>query len=292
MEEHGYTINSLCTKTLVSDRPHVAVSKVIAEINTDYGHSNELHSVSCRTDEDIWTCGNKNIMKLYNLQGNLVKFIKTKSGNNPQDIAVTRTGDLIYTDYNDRTVNVVRNTQIETMIRRRGWIPTNFCRASSGDLLVVMESDCDKQTKVVRYSGSTEKQIIQYNDDKQSLFSSYGVKFISENRNLDICVSDYYAHAVVVVNQNGKLRFIYTGPPSSSKKSFIPYGIATDSQSRIITADHSSFYIHILDQDGQFLCLINNCHLDWPYGLCVDTKDNLYVVESFKGKVKKIHYNL
>ncbi|XP_052681783.1 E3 ubiquitin-protein ligase TRIM71-like [Crassostrea angulata] len=287
-DEQDYSMPPQGAESSPSDRSLMDEPRVITAIAT--GHEYRVYGVTCLNDTKIWMRGMYRMMKLFNMEGKLVESIITKSGNAPKDIVVTTNGDLVYTDMGYRTVNIVKNTQIQTVIRLLEWRPLGVCSASSGDILVVMVSDDDKPTKVVRYSGSTEKQSLQFNDKGQPLYSSGDTKYISENRNLDICVSDCDARAVVVVNQAGKLRFTYNGSPSDKKGSFNPRGIATDSQGRVLTVDWYNDCIHILDQDGQFLRYIDNCHLQYPWGLCVDTRDNLFVAEEHTGKVKKIQY--
>ncbi|XP_078331637.1 uncharacterized protein LOC144625266 [Crassostrea virginica] len=263
--------------TFLLDEP-----RILTDIQTEY---TTLYCVSCLSDSELWICGlTTNILRLNNLQGELLISVQTESGNAPIDITVTRNGGLVYTDYDDRSINLVngRQTQAIFIIRLGEWIPWGLCSALSGDFLVTMTSDDGKQTKVVRYSGLTEKQSIQWDDQGKPLYTTSELrkcKYLSENRNLDICVADNNAGAVVVVSAAGKLRFRYTGPPSTPRESFSPFSITTDSRGNILTSDSLSHRIHIIDQDGNLLRLIHNCGLQWPYGLSVNFRDKLFVAE-------------
>ncbi|XP_078321445.1 uncharacterized protein LOC111114215 [Crassostrea virginica] len=305
-EEQNYTQQSLEADSYNTDRPLLESPVLLTELVTGYKC---LFGVSTIGEEETWSSGKGNIIKLYNLQGALLKSVQTKSGNVPEDIAVTRGGDLVYIDFRNRSIHEVSDKHIkplfklprknsetdletQTLVKLEGWTPRSLCITSLDDLLVMMISDYVKQTRVVRYSGCTEKESIQWDDKGNPLYSSSynNDLYLCENRNSDICVADYAARAVVVVSSAGKLRFRYTGPPFTSKGMFYPVGITTDSQGKILTTDRCNDFIHIMDQDGLFLRYIVNCGLEYPRGLCVNSKDDLLVTEYYTGKVKKIKY--
>ena len=137
-EKHGGqkkipgSLSSITARSL-SDKP-----RTLSDIQTagyDYG---PIH-VSCLSDDQIWTSGNSEIMKLYNLREEILRSVTTKSENGPEDIAMTRRGDLLYSDYNDTSINLVSGTQIHMLIIVRELRPLSFCSTFSGDLLVIME---------------------------------------------------------------------------------------------------------------------------------------------------------
>nr|XP_019929735.2 uncharacterized protein LOC105345456 isoform X1 [Crassostrea gigas] len=263
--------------------------KLVAKIQIE---RENILGVSCLNGDKIWTSGLTNNIKCFNTKGVLLKTIKITSRNCPIDIAVDSDRNLLYLCGTTRTVNKVKNGQTDVLLTLQDWVPTKLCVTSTGDLLITMCKDDDYQSKVVRFSGSTEKQTIQFDKEGKPLYSANSkIKVITENRNHDICVADCGAGAVVVVNQDGKPKWRYTGHSSVTEiKPFEPCGITTDSQSHILTADCDNHCIHILDQNGQFLLYINNCDLKYPFGLYVDNDDNLFVCENVKSIVKTIKY--
>ncbi|XP_052713447.1 uncharacterized protein LOC128187213 [Crassostrea angulata] len=263
--------------------------ELISTIQTGY---RELRIVISINEGKIWTIGKINNIKCYNIRGSNVQTIKTDSEKIPNDIAIDSDGHLLFTSGATRTVNKVKNGKTEELIRFLEWKPVGLCITSNGNLLVTMNTEDETQSKVVRYSGSTEKQTIQFDSNGKPLYSRYDkIKYITENRNHDICVADCGANAVVVVNQDGKLRWKYISHPSITKhEPFAPYCITTDGQSHVLTTDFKNHRIHVLDQNGQFLRFIDNCDLMNPFGLCVDNNNNLLVCELYQGNVKKIKY--
>lgn len=269
------------------DKPRVTY-KYRASISCVYG-------VACFGD-DIWTFGDDKTISRFNSRAReRTMTITTKCKTCPCDITVTKKGYLVFTDVHERTVNIVKKKKIEKLIKFKKWLPRYVCSTSADDLLVVMDHAeyNTEPTKVVRYCGSTEKQAIQVDDRGKPLYSSGGYhRFIAENGNLDICVSDncYDFACVTVVDQFGKFRFRYKGHLLTDKKRFNPRGIDTDSQNRILVACADNLNIHILNKNGQFLGYIDNCDLQWLHGLYVDSRDYLYVTEYLNGIVKKIQY--
>ncbi|XP_062618726.1 uncharacterized protein LOC134280328 [Saccostrea cucullata] len=293
-DEHGYSMKTIQKSPEAGSSPPVKQLLDEPEIVTiiDAKYKYYIDNVACLNEEEIWTSGDISVMKLFSInQGSILKSITTKSSFSQAHIAVNQSGGLLYTDHRDRTVNIVKNKDIEEVIRLENWRINGVCSSFSGDLLVIMYSDDDNQSKLVRYSKSTEKQSIQFDDDGKPLYScGPSNKDINENKNLDITVADWGAKRVVVVNKAGKLRFMYTGnTPAPKNKPFFPRGITTDSQSHILTIDYYNDCIHIIDQDGVFLRYLN-CRLIDPHGLCTDTNDNLFIAECRNKQVKKIKY--
>lgn len=255
---------------------------------------NKIRKVAYVDEKKVWMSGETGDIKCYDMEDVLLKEIKTKSNLYPDDIVVNSNSDLIYSDWTTYTVYKVENDKSVAVIEVQEWIPSYLCvTATPGNLLVTMYRYDRTEAKVVRYSGSIENQTIQFNEEGKALYSlNDKVKYITENRNQDICVADFGAKAVVVVNHDGKFRFRFTRHRSASRsRRFTPSGIATYSHGRILTSDYNNHCIHIIDQNGQFLSCIDNCDLEFPCGLCVNNDGDLFVCEHKRGNVKKIKYS-
>ncbi|XP_062592826.1 uncharacterized protein LOC134254320 [Saccostrea cucullata] len=134
-----------------SVKPLLDEQKLLTTIDTGL---ELLDSVTRLNDEKVWTCGFDNIIQLFNIQGRLKESIQTEFWHPERGIAVTKSGDLVCIDQGTKTVNIVKNKQIQEVIRllRRS---CNVCSTSS------KYSDDYRQyrqSKVVRYSQTDFKE--------------------------------------------------------------------------------------------------------------------------------------
>ncbi|XP_056015684.1 uncharacterized protein LOC125676801 [Ostrea edulis] len=247
------------------------------------------YKISCAmSTNQIFVCGNTKVIKQMNSMGTFVEKADSESGNPPFDLALTRDAQLLYSDHNAKCINLVKsNGEIERVIQLEKWYPMAICSTSANDILVSMESDNLAMSKVVRYSGPTIKQEIQFDVKGEKLYCR--ADFIDENKNLDVVVSDLGARRIVVVDKYGIFRFNYTGNLQSKRfKNFGCTGVTTTSRQHVIVADEYNDVLHVIDSDGQFLMYIDSCKLQRPGSLCTDSEDMLYVTEPVANKVKKI----
>lgn len=80
-----------------------------------------------------------------------------------------------------------------TLLELSNWCPRGLRHTINGDHLVGMRSLDEKRSRVVRYLGTTECQVIKNDKQGKPLFSIYSqtVLHLTENENGDICVADY-----------------------------------------------------------------------------------------------------
>ncbi|XP_062598673.1 uncharacterized protein LOC134260105 [Saccostrea cucullata] len=291
--EYMVKLSQTSTSSLTDEDSHSSTkallnkARVIATIPTGV---NLLNGLAFLGADKVWISGLGRTIRCFDKQGSLLDTFTTLCQIQPSDISVTIQGDLIYSDYENGTVNTVRDGKTEVLITTpMDWKPAGLTCSRSGDVLVNLYNG--DQNKIVRYQGKTIKQEIFKDDNEEEIYGSGNfMLFIAENNNGDICASDRNAKAVVVVDKAGRVRFRYDGSLVKRKEPIDPNQLVTDSMSQIIITDWTNDCLHILNQDGHFLKCLDDCELSRPLGLSVDIEGNLWVGLYEKGDVKVIQY--
>nr|XP_022312070.1 B-box type zinc finger protein ncl-1-like [Crassostrea virginica] len=265
--------------------------RVIATIPTTY---NPLYGLACVGEAEAWIHGKNRTIKRIDIHGAVKDTVTTTILDWPGGISVTRRRELIYSNLNSKTVNIVRDRKTEIPITTpRGWRPGPLSCTRSGDILVHVYKGNGPQSKnkIIRYQGQNIQQEISNDGQGNPIFKDgeYAL-FMSENNNGDVCVSDVNAKAVVVVDKTGRVRFRYDGTPARKEESFDPRYIVTDALSQIIVTDYNNNCLHVLDQNGQFLRCVDDCGLEEPVGLSVDSAGRLWVGSWKSGEIKVVEY--
>lgn len=178
--------------------------------------------------------------------------------------SLTREGGLMFIDSKGVICKYsLENGKKKALISiKEPWKPCSiFSSCYSGDILIGMTKNPqtpgkdlnELNAKVVRFNQSgKEIEVILYDVTGQPLYNY--PRYVIENHNGDVVVSDYTQNAVIVVDHRKKPRFRYTGPQSTSD--FWPRGIAVDALMNILICDYKKESVHLIDKDGQFLRML------------------------------------
>ena len=240
---------------------------------------------SHQTSDLVWISDEKNITLRDTAKGSKLYSVLHSSVTWGGIHTVNNNGEFVYIE-NNSNINIIKESKTPTTFITNTdstWEPRCvYCSPSSGDLLVGM---CGKHThvgKVMRYnSAGILTQTIQEGKTSLTLYSD--PRYITENNNGDVVVSDTWpGKAVVVTSYEGKHRFSYRGPPSGSELD--PYGACTDVLSHILVCDNATDTVQMLNKDGEFLSyLLTREAVSNPRSLSYDMSTHqLWVVSSDK----------
>ncbi|XP_062572585.1 E3 ubiquitin-protein ligase TRIM71-like [Saccostrea cucullata] len=295
----------LQTRDELQEKPRmlkmIDVPLVLGTIQSPYGNHEEfgiehqLRNVQCVGRDKILTSGGDKTIKEIDRTGSILRTIHT----NAIVWALTINSQMepvhsiSYAHKQNADIYVYNKKAVNVLFSILNWFPVGLCYTDNGDLLVSMRSMDKTQSKVVRYSGTTEIRKIQYDSQGQPLFSTgdTNVLLLTENGNGDICVSDNKGKAVVVMNSSGGLRFKYKGNlfNQSKYREFEPCNISTDVNTQILISDLSNNVVHIIDCNGNFVRYIENL-CNGRLSISIDEDHNLLIGESKSGKIQIIKY--
>lgn len=226
----------------------------------------EICNISCMNSNNLWVAGFNRIIEI-DISGNILKKIDV-------DLlycgyhTVTCGGDLLFLNKNS-VYKLAVGGDLDILCTP---IEKSFCIHSSRinrDILVGTRYNVSRYTET-----GNILQTIQMCNEKGDIIPRY----ITENINGDIIVSDGFSKKVEAVDNKGWHRFSYTGHHSESE--FRPTGICADIFGHILVANDSFFNstIHLIDAKGNFLSrIVKNIIIYMPHSLCVDEKCDLYV---------------
>ncbi|XP_062585359.1 uncharacterized protein LOC134247029 isoform X2 [Saccostrea cucullata] len=237
--------------------------------------------ISHVTSDLFWISDRENLILMNTAGDDLFHLADAVNGH--QVHSLNSDGDLIYIDdKNNINKYSMKNISKGLLVKcTKPWNPRCvFSSHYNGDLLVGMFESDSGTAKVNRFNLKGEIiHNIEFDNNGKKLYSY--IRFITENHNGDVIVSDFYMSAVVVTDRNGRHRFSYKGYPPGTG-SFRPGGICTDSLSRILVCDPVNHTVHDIDKDGNFLSMILTLQqgIYKPLGLSLDEEKSLIRVGS------------
>ncbi|XP_062587311.1 uncharacterized protein LOC134248944 [Saccostrea cucullata] len=188
---------------------------------------------------------------------------KDKCNFEPNDLYVTDTGDIYFTDGVNNAVNCLSSSgSLSTVVSTDPLAPWGICRSVDGGLLVTlrdMYSDPYKleshSRRLVRHITVTGDVIHEYEYQENSQTRLFTLpSHATQNSNSDICVVNRisaYTGELVILSPSGRMKSVYRG--QNLTEDFNPADVVCDSLCNILVTDTNNKQIHLLSPDGEFL---------------------------------------
>jgi hypothetical protein len=232
------------------------------------------HHVSIMNSGKVWISDYIGNLILMDNSGKKIKSICCRGGYGFH--TATRKGTLLMADHKGNQITEIQpNFSIKVIFSTADWSPRCIHHSKlNGDILIGMMRN--SEGCVARYSNKGQQL--------QKISSGLGGKiiyrepfYIAENKNGDICTSDWYQEALVVVNKSGCHLFSYRGTQGTQ---LCPGGVCTDKSGNILLYEASTSSVHLISQDGVLLDIIMRLSTGFqfvPQGICLDDKQALWV---------------
>jgi hypothetical protein len=276
--------------------------EVVKQFTTDKDNVNNI--LNCR-DGTLWiNDGNNQQLQKVNPVGETLHVISTIKVT-VHNMVLTSSEDLLLTSVGKSTIQVIPSGKLELMDSLYDVSPLLPIAVHVTHDNKVIVGAIDKgpyfpvtgcrQAIIMDHTGR-EKKFFQFDGKKKPLFS-LPVRIASNSRN-NIGVIDKLSKnaqgRVIVLDQEGGVKNIYTGHPDVNHKNklFSPTGIVTTPSDKFVVADLYNHIIHILSSDGGILTYYNTTKagVELPYSLSISHTGQLYIgchnYQDSKEKVK------
>ena len=235
------------------------------------------HHISLLKSGDMWLSDYFGNLVLMDSSGRRLKHVNCSGGYGFHD--VTKTGELMMADFKLNCVVEIHSmgSTTKVLFSTGQWSPCciHYSRIS-GDILLGMKTS--SKGCVARFnSQGKELQRITSRPNGERLYSE--PIYITENKNGDICTSDWYKEALVVVSRSGRHKFSFHG---GKGEHFFPGSVCTNKKGHILLYETFSRSIHIFSTDGILLDVIIHERFSTglqfvPQGMCVDEGQHLWL---------------
>ena len=276
--------------------------EAVKQFTTDKDNVNNI--LNCR-DGTLWiNDGNNQQLQKVNPVGETLHVISTIKVT-VHNMVLTSSEDLLLTSVGKSTIQVIPSGKLELMDSLYDVSPLLPIAVHVTHDNKVIVGAIDKgpyfpvtgcrQAIIMDHTGR-EKKFFQFDGNKKPLFS-LPVRIASNSRN-NIGVIDKLSKnaqgRVIVLDQEGGVKNIYTGHPDVNHKNklFSPTGIVTTPSDKFVVADLYNHIIHILSSDGGILTYHNTTKagVELPYSLSISHTGQLYIgchnYQDSKEKVK------